>query len=199
MPIFSLEGKTVLFVHIPRTGGVSIERHLAAYGTASFDRKLDHDLGLRCIPGHFHGALLEGLFDASLFDHVFMVVRDPIARTLSDYGYYVRRKELQNNPPNISFWLRYRFFRASRNPYYMDNHFRPQSEFECFDATVYRFEDGLSQCITDMNSKLGTQVSEELPVLNPSPPLDIRLSEADRALIHRRYEADYERFEYPKT
>ncbi len=147
---------------------------------------------------HFHGAVLESLFDASLFDHVFMVVRNPIHRVVSDFRYFVRRRQLVDKPPSFSRWLRYRLFRARLNPYYMDNHFRPQLEFECFDTAVYRFEDGLSAPIADMNAKLGTQVPEDLPRVNEAAPVEVHVREADKELIYGRYREDFERFGYQK-
>ncbi len=199
MPILSFDGKTVLFIHVPKTGGRAIEQHFKEHGDVSFERTLGRELGLRCVPMHFHGALLESLFHPSLFDHVFMVVRNPIDRVVSDYRYLVRRRQLAGNPPNFSRWLRYRLFRASRNPYYMDNHFRPQWEFECFNASVYRFEDGLSACIADMNAKFGSSVPQDLPLVNESPAIEVHMRDADKDLIRRRYREDFTRFGYALT
>ena len=198
MPILSVAGKTILFIHVPKTGGRAVEQHFKEHGNVSFEHTLGRELGLRCVPMHFHGALLESLFHPSLFDHVFMVVRNPIDRAVSDFRYLVRRRQLADNPPNFSRWLRYRLFRASLNPYYMDNHFRPQLEFECFDTAVYRFEDGLSAPIVDMNAKLGTQVPEDLPRVNEAAPVEVHVREADKELIYGRYREDFERFGYQK-
>ena len=184
MPVLSVAGKTILFIHVPKTGGLAVEQHFKEHGNVSFKHTLNRELGLRCAPVHFHGALLESLFHPSLFDHVFMVVRNPIDRAVSDFRYLVRRRQLADNPPNFSRWLRYRLFRASLNPYYMDNHFRPQLEFECFDTAVYRFEDGLSAPIADMNAKLGTQVPEDLPRVNEAAPVEVHVREADKELIY---------------
>ncbi len=198
MPILSVDGKTVLFIHVPRTGGTAIERHFAAHGKLSYDHDGAGDLGIKCIPRHFHGAVLESLFEPAFLDHVFMVVRHPIARVVSDFRYFVRRRQLADKSPSFSRWLRYRLFRARWNPYYMDNHFRPQLEFECFDAAVYRFEDGLTAPIADMNAKLGTRVPEELPRVNEAAPVEVHVREADKELIYGRYREDFERFGYQK-
>jgi hypothetical protein len=198
MPILSVEGKTVLFIHVPRTGGTAVERHFKEHGSVCFEHTLARELGLNCAPIHFHGAVLESLFDRSLFDHVFMVVRNPIDRAVSDFRYFVRRRQLAGKPPDFSRWLRYRLFRASRNPYYMDNHFRPQTEFECFDAAVYRLEDGLEAAVKEMNAKLGTGVPEQLPRVNEGAGVEVAVSAADKDLIYRRYRQDFERFGYQK-
>jgi len=196
MPIFSVAGKTILFIHVPKTGGSAVEQHFKQHGSVSFEHTMGRELGLNCIPMHFHGAVLESLFDASLFDHVFMVVRNPIHRVVSDFRYFVRRRQLVDNPPRFSRWLRYRLFRARRNPYYMDNHFRPQSEFECFDTAVYRLEDGLEASIKEMNAKLGTRVPERLPRVNECAAVEVDVGAADKDLIYRCYRQDFERFGY---
>ncbi len=196
MPILSIDGKTVLFIHVPRTGGTAIERYFAAHGKLSYDHDGAGDLGIKCIPRHFHGAVLESLFEPALLDHVFMVVRHPIARVVSDFRYFVRRRQLVDKSPSFSRWLRYRLFRARWKPYYMDNHFRPQSAFECFDATVYHLEDGLDVAIKEMNAKLGTHVPEQLPRVNEGAAIEVDVSRADKDLIYRRYAQDFERFGY---
>jgi hypothetical protein len=198
MPILSVEGKTVLFIHVPKTGGRAVEAHIKDHGSVCFEHTLGRELGLKCIPMHFHGAVLESLFDPSLFDHAFMVVRHPVARAVSDFRYFVRRRKLVDNPPNFTRWLRYRLFRAQRNPYYMDNHFRPQWEFECFDSAVYRLEDGLETAVKDMNAKLGTTIPEQLPRVNEGAAVEVDVRDADRDLIYSRYAQDFERFGYQK-
>ena len=196
MPIFAIDGRKILFIHVPKTGGSAIAGHLSRYGEVSLDGKPDQGPGMKCIPRHLHGAPLEEMFKPADFDYVFTVVRHPLSRVISDYRYYVRRKGRENTPPRFSMWLRYRLFRASLDPYYQDNHFRAQSAFPCLGAEIYRFENGLSRCIEGINGKLGTAIPAELPWVNRSPPIPVHPSRADKALIYRRYRRDFERFGY---
>jgi hypothetical protein len=196
MPIIDIGGKRLLFIHVPKTGGSAVEQHFARFGTVYFERTRDRALRARCIARHYHGAPLSDLFPAGTFDGAFMVVRHPVARVLSDFGYYVKRKGLERKPPRFSWWLRYRLWRARRNPYFMDNHFRPQHEFECHGARVFRYEDGLDTCLAELIDTFGLPIPPKLPKVNVSPKLDLRPTDAEIALIKETYRGDFERYGY---
>lgn len=196
MPIVEIQNKRLLFIHVPKTGGSAIERLFSEHGTVAFERSDDRALDTPCIPRHYHGEPLSRLFSQEMFDYVFMVVRDPVDRIISDYRYYVKRKKREKRPPNFSFWLRYRLWRARRNPWYMDNHFRPQHEFECLDATVFRYEDGLDECIATVASEVGLEIPSTLPKVNASPPIPVSPTTGDLEMIRRGFEGDIERFSY---
>lgn len=194
VPIIETGGKRLLFIHVPKTGGSAVEAYFA--GAISFARSHDKAIDSPCIPRHYHGKLLANLFSKSSFDYAFMVVRDPLARMISDYRYYVKRKRLEARPPSFSFWLRYRMLRARLDPYYMDNHFRPQVDFECFDARVFRYEDGLDRCLQTVASEAGLEPPGMLPRVNVSPDIEVRPSRSDIAIVRDRFRGDYERYGY---
>ena len=190
MPVAQINNKLILFIHIPKTGGSSIEKHLKKHSPLSLYGQMGPPT-IPCSSRHFHGALLQDLFADTVFDWSFMVVRHPLRRLLSQYRYRARDEPLtrstvadevcgsrasevgsigwiggersdapvrsiakhpahdrliaelstyQTRKPNpvrnnlpFSVWLRYVLARRRINPYYRDNHFRPQHEFGgCF-------------------------------------------------------------------
>ena len=83
MPVYERGGRRVLFVHVPKTGGTSIE---AAFRRAGFEESYrSKTLTARgCRPQHLTAADLVEEFPGLPFDYVFAVVRDPGARLGSE-------------------------------------------------------------------------------------------------------------------
>ncbi|HET7385984.1 MAG TPA: sulfotransferase family 2 domain-containing protein [Nocardioidaceae bacterium] len=167
MPVYRREDTNVLFVHVPKTGGTTIER---VFRTAGFkEHYRDSKVGqgtlnrLRlCSPQHMHTALLQGLFHLDRFDVVFMVVRDPIARFRSEFA--MRHKaDVPLEEHRVERWADKVFSTYARNPYTLDNHLRPQSEFYLPGATVFRLEDGLEKATAHLNQHFGLGLPAELP------------------------------------
>jgi hypothetical protein len=102
-------------------------------------------------------------------DAVFTVVRDPVARMVSEYRY--QRSGRLTGPfgrpvrgLGFSAWLRLMFAMADRNPYTHDNHFRPQVEFMPPDGvTVFRLEDGLAPVLGWLAEIAGEPAPEAAP------------------------------------
>src|SRR5262245_53444672 len=102
MPFFQVGGKLILFIHVPRTGGTTVERHLRTAGPLFF---FGSSSFMRVSAQHLHGTELEKLFPSGLFDYAFMIVRHPVERMLSQYAFENARG---NNRMNLKFpmWLR---------------------------------------------------------------------------------------------
>ena len=204
MPAYRVNGKNVLFIHIPKTGGTSVEDVLSAYSRPSFHgggdrlvRQYRHWPVLeRHIPlQHFHGELLSRFFAEGFFDFVFMVVRDPVARLVSEYS-YSRHLGRPDGRLGFSAWSRLMLAIAARAPAFRSNHFRPQSDFLCLGARVYRFEDGLDSIVRDVCTRIGVPAPETLPHARRSSHELAAVGEASLARIARFYEADYRQFGY---
>ena len=195
MPISRINNKLICFIHIPKTGGSSLEKHLQAHGPLSFFGAIGPPQ-VPCSPRHFHGELLREFFDASVFDWSFMVVRHPVERMLSQYRYQTRKRNILRDRLSFSMWLRYVLARRRRNPYYRDNHFRPQHEFEVFGADVFRLEDGLEAPINQLNRRVGLPELDDAAWANQTTPKEVDVSAADRDLIFRAYRDDFSRYGY---
>ncbi|WP_353180665.1 sulfotransferase family 2 domain-containing protein [Salinisphaera sp. T5B8] len=130
MPIFTKGNKSVLFIHIPKSAGSSVEK-IAAYAgwTESFSirgRSLREIPYCRASFQHLHAAPLGELFRFDKFDAVFTIVRNPFDRVKSEY-YWQRVQGLTHL--SVAEWVGDRFSRYQDNPFLCDNHIRPQIEF----------------------------------------------------------------------
>ena len=142
MPLFRIGGKSVLFIHIPKTGGTSVENLLSSQGPMSL-----HSLGQKAnrvrmgaerqgrgIPlQHLHAAALTTLLQPQQVDYAFVIVRDPVDRLVSEY----RHSRALGRPETrlgFSAWLRVSLAAVRLIPGFRNNHFRPQSDFPCFAA-----------------------------------------------------------------
>lgn len=206
MPVFTRDGRNVLFVHIPKTGGSAVERHFVDAGWAMtyHDGRMARDKPnyLRtCTPQHMHGALLEETFRLKRFDAIFAVVRDPVARFRSEY--VMRHKtDLSTNAATVEAWAEESFSRFEKNPFVHDNHIRPQVEFLVPRIRVYRLEDGLDAALADLDERYDLGVPTEVARVRTSEKTrgissrDVEVSATLDERIRTFYAADVERFGY---
>lgn len=214
MPTLALDGRLVYFAHCPKAGGTSLERFMVdRWGGAvgmlgwGWDRRWARR-GARpgeipCSPQHLVWADAEALLPRPP-DHVFALVREPLARMASEYRY--QRQGRLTGPAGrplrrlgFSSWLRLMLAVADRNPYTHDNHFRPQAEFLPRAGTqVFRLEDGAEAAARWLCDRLGAPEPGALPhELGGAGGPPVRPSRQDAALVAARYAEDYRRFGYP--
>jgi len=203
MPAYRINGKNVLFIHVPKTGGTTVERYLGTHSATSM-----HNEGvklLRPVRGsllnlslpmqHFHAALLEGMFGNGFFDYAFMIVREPLDRMKSEYRH---SRALWRPDAWLPFgtWIAWTLNAAKVAPSLHNNHHRPQVDFRCFDAEVFRFEDGMETIVARVAERLGLPKPEEIPHMKRWKEVKIKVSKASEARVRRFYAADYEAFGY---
>jgi hypothetical protein len=151
MPLAFIGNARVLYLHVPKTGGSSVEKMLDGLGIVTHKNFFVPD-GFPCAPQHWHGETWEKLIrDRSFLDVVFMTVRHPLRRLESEYRYRLSAEIAGRNdkPENLriradgfSRWGMSVLDASARNRFVYDNHFRPQHEFEAFSPRVFRLEDG---------------------------------------------------------
>lgn len=206
MPLYHRGEQRVLFVHIPKAGGTTVERLFREAGWGEQLRETHKSnpdtFGLRrCSPQHYHGALLAELYDLARFDLVFLITREPVGRFRSEY--LMRNR----TPPavdaaTVAVWADQAFARRDRDPYVFDNHLRPQTEFLVPDAVVYRLEDGLGSIVADLNARLDAGLVEEGRHAMSSrkrtgvPSTAVEVSAGLETTLRDVYATDYERFGY---
>ena len=209
MPVYRKDGRSVLFVHVPKTGGTSVEHLFRANGwqQSFFDAK--YGPGTRnalmwCGPQHLHGEPLQQLFRVERFDLVFTVVRDPVARFRSEYVWRHRKKdEVDLGGRAVQQWFERVQKRYAKNPYLFDNHVRPQHEFLVPGTTVVRLEDGLSAAMRRLSREhdLGLEGGPEQfkdSSTGPRRSADVEITRGTRRMIRRFYRGDFREFGYPK-
>ncbi|AHM05562.1 hypothetical protein roselon_03304 [Roseibacterium elongatum DSM 19469] len=195
MPIAVIQGKVVVFAHVPKTGGSSVERYLSDHGMMGLksDRRIR---GFPCSMQHLHSDALAAMVEVDKADLNVMLVRHPVARIASEYRYQMRKRGWLRDRLSFSGWLRYTLTRRALNPYYRDNHFRPQHEFELPGAEVFRFEDGVDTCIATLAERLGTPAPATSIREKPSPRRDFAFTARDLARIETVYAQDFARYGY---
>jgi hypothetical protein len=206
MPVFYRDNLKVLYIHVPKTGGTAIELFFSdnGFSTAYLDRgqSLSTLNPVRCSsPQHMEAAILSKLFKLSSFDYVFMTVRDPIARILSEYKVHIIH--LQHNIPDVNAWVRDSLIRYNDDPYMFDNHIRPQTEFWLPGADVFKQEDGFGPGWVEAISRRiayefrNRTVEIAMKFAGPDAARE-NLTEESIASLRRFYRLDYAMFGYPE-
>jgi hypothetical protein len=203
LPVFSRGDVTVLYVHVPRTGGTSVEKFFMHNG---FTRLMHSRDGLRtvlrvlsCSPQHYHADLLKGVFRLERFDYTFMTVRHPVDRIKSEYELRWQRGS-ERRP--FDEWVEETLARYATDPYVLDNHIRPQHEFLVPGSDVYRVEDGLGDAWVELLSERSGIAFDTRIVPGryerPSSP-EITVGERSLELLERFYAQDYATLGYELT
>lgn len=205
MPIYTKDDRSLLFVHVPKTGGTTLEKMLVASGWQE-DMKvtpLSHPEQFRfyrCTPQHYHAPMLRQAFRVPEFDEVFLITRDPLARFRSEYA--MRNKRGDGSAEHVEEWTRRVLERYQDNPFIHDNHLRPQHEFVLPRARIFRLEDGMDSIVSTLNREWDLGLPTEVPQ-HMSSGTQGRISSGAvqvNAYVERRvrefYAVDYERFGY---
>lgn len=209
MPILSKDGKHLLFVHVPKTAGMSMLRLFLDDGWSLdyFDRgvtgeTLNH---LRpCSPQHMHAALLTSVWKTELFDGIFMVVRNPYDRFRSEFV-MDNSQEFTLSESAVARWAKKCFDGYEAAPYINDNHLRPQNEFCLPGSLVMRFEEGFKFNVNKLNGyfSLGLPPKsprEMVPEVDGTPTFDskqVPIGKKVSQMIEAFYAEDFRLFSYP--
>jgi hypothetical protein len=202
------DGRSVLFVHIPKTGGSTIEQLFTAAGWTMHlreTRKTHPELFnlYRCSPQHLHAAVLRDLFKVSQFDIILAMVRDPVARFRSEFAHRHSGKieATDADPDTVSAWAERVFARWAKNPYVLDNHLRPQRDFLLPRSEIYRLEDGMETMAAELNARFDLGFPTQVPHRLRSekrglPSSAVQVSPELRTRLRDFYAADYSTFGY---
>lgn len=147
MPIFSNANKNILFIHIPKCGGSSIERIARSLGWAeSLSIRGKSRLEIQYFKSslqHLHAEPLQLLLNLEVFDKIFTVVRNPFSRIKSEY--YWQRSN-RTTELDVDEWLHKTFEAYAKDPHVYDNHIRPQIEFiphnDNVNVKIFKLEEG---------------------------------------------------------
>ena len=208
MPIFTREQRSVLFVHVPKTGGTSLERLLMGAGwdvgfRATPKTHPDQIRLHRVSPQHYHAALLEQTLRLDRFDAAFLVTREPLARFRSEYAMRNKRKDGAGSADHVEEWTRRILGRVRRDPCVLDNHIRPQHEFLLPSARVFRLEDGMDAIVAALNDEWDLGLSTDIPQHLSSggegriSSRDVEVNARVEAWVREYYARDRELLGYP--
>lgn len=198
MPFIQHNGKRVLFIHIPKAGGTSVESWMKGIAPLRlFSMGVPH--ASRCTPQHFRAQDIRALLGEGFFDYALTIVRNPYDRIASEYRMRAQlaKESFWKGLPAFSAWVEENLDRQKREKFHLDNHLRPQWEFLGKDVEVFRLEDGLAAPLAAMASRLGVEPPEIPPHELRSNALEIEWDPADRIRVRDHYARDFETFGYP--
>ena len=206
VPVFFKDDRSVLFVHIPKAAGSTLERMFTGAGWTMGMRETrrSHPELMsvrRCSPQHFHAALLSELLAVDRFDLVFTVTREPVSRFRSEY--LMRNHSAgRTDAASVDAWAARVLRRRRKDPYVLDNHLRPQHEFVLPGSEVYRLEDGLDRTVADLNERFDLGLATTVRQANHSvrragvSSSEIEVSAALKGTLRATYAEDFRRFGY---
>lgn len=172
MPLVRLDKTLVFFVHIPKTGGASVDRYMAKVGNIALWTPGNLQWS-KCSPQHIHAELHTRMIPSGFYHHGFTIIRDPVSRMISEYRYRAMRRQPDKALPTFDIWAIRTLQRYENNPYVLDNHIRPQSEFVSDGLKLFRYEDGLDT-VFDWIDEIGGHAAQPRTWHNKSsgPPVD---------------------------
>ena len=209
MPIFSKGTSQCLFIHIPKTGGTSIEYGMRRLGwrwslihLGSLQNTLRQ---FKISPQHYHGALLDQIVRLDAMDLVFTLCRHPFDRLKSEYYWQHSTGLAKDAEPEA--WISRALVKLKDDESSFDNHLRPQAEFllPSHDCKILRLEDDGVRHALKMADSLAPAGSlrrwsvSVLPVWKNRSTSSRRVEQAFASLrpqIESFYAADMGRFGY---
>ncbi|MFN4874307.1 MAG: sulfotransferase family 2 domain-containing protein [Sphingobacteriales bacterium] len=196
MPVAVINKHNVLYIHIPKTGGSSIERYLSMHGSLQLTGSVRIH-GLSYCGQHLHAKALNSIKAADGHDWIFTIVRHPVARLISEYRYQMRKPGWLRSRLSFSSWLTCALARRAIYPWYRANHFRPQHEFILPGTEIMRFEDGIDACLQRIAKKLEIpEPTTSIREKSSSIQIPIMLTPSILARIKQAYAGDYMDFGY---
>lgn len=221
MPFFKTAGQIVYFAHVPKCAGTSVEDYLITrFGPlAMLDRRFlsapPETRWSRTSPQHIDWQNLQTILPATMIDAVFTVVRHPVARAESAFHFQIGVEH--SIPPETRFsdWLREQIRMMQADPFVLDAHMRPQTDFAPEEAAVFHMEHGLDALVPWLDALAGNSDGPRTighsnkrksgKATGKDAPARAKLGPEDIALIEEAYAADFARFGYvageraPKT
>ncbi|WMS45362.1 sulfotransferase family 2 domain-containing protein (plasmid) [Acuticoccus sp. MNP-M23] len=199
MPFVEFDGFRLLFIHIPKAGGSSVETWMRTLGELQFWSPSLIPPALKCTPQHLRRMEIDQLFSRNYFDYGFAIVRNPFTRIASEYRMRAMLAQEGAMPfPEFGPWLEHNLTLARNNSFHLDNHLRPQWQFTGNRTTLMRFEDGLETIIATVCKHIGRTPPETVPHELSSKGLGKAIEWDTSSIVHvaETYRSDFERFSY---
>jgi hypothetical protein len=203
MPLYIDNTKPpLLFLHIPKTGGTTIEAWLESVyeNTPQFLHKVPVK-NTQISPQHYGYKHLTGLLDGQYKEPLFKftVVRNPYTRLESEFFYRAQMRAINLGPhPESMFsaWVCDVIQRANACPHIYDNHLRSQIYYYNVDVSVYKFEEGIEGIIRKIALKLDLAPPKTLDSKKVGKKKPVVWSNKALCLVNQFYQDDFSQFKY---
>lgn len=164
MPLFLRNDRRIAFIHIPKTGGTSIEQYFESNGWTMRYWSPPRDDGYSPSDQHLLYSDLKTLIPELDDIPSFAVVRHPVKRFISEWQW--QRWEMRQFDMGLSQFIGLVEESLAKNRVYWDNHWRPQTDFlsPAVD-TVIKLEE-IDEMFPRLLKSLAIDSSPELPHTN---------------------------------
>jgi hypothetical protein len=196
MPLFAKNGKTILFVHIPKTAGSTVESLLGAHASMTFMSRIAPS-DLKVCPQHLTIQDLKEILGDDYWSWSFSIIRDPYAKLESEYCFRNDIGDQRFSPQaNFSAWVLKCLVKTKKKAHFWDNHFRPQTNFLDLDVSVFRYEDGVEFPLLQAAKKLGMKEELMLEHRNASNRRPLEWSRSAIEEVNEFYSDDFKQLGY---
>lgn len=202
MPIFSKSDVDILFIHIPKAAGTTVEEvfcnhffSMSYRRGGKFGPVIAFDRQNKCSPQHMHADLLEKHFHHRRFAETFCVVRHPLDRFISEFKFRFDTHDIAK--AGLNGFAEQVLAEYPDNPFLLDNHIRPQTEFIWRECKVFKLEDGLDKMFAQLSATLAEPLLPSGKRFMLSKHIETEpLSARNRDRIIEFYRQDFETFGY---
>ena len=193
MPLYLNEKQAVLFLHIPKTAGTTIETWLENSGKFEqllFSQKKPDDLNVT--PQHLGYDTLAKLTHGIKrpIEYKFAIVRNPFDRLVSEFFYRTKLNNISlgNRPEDLfSSWVVHNLTKYKKNKSIFDK-----------DVQIFKFEDGIQNIINTIGKALEIDVNGQIEAKKVSEKKEVVWDKSSVRLVLETYAEDFEKFEYSK-
>jgi len=137
MPVFKFNSNAVIFFHVPKCGGTSVEDFLSQRSTMDFFSKNSRICGVP--PQHLIPKKLFFLYRDLEGLSSFAIVRHPLKRMMSEFRY---RKNLKVSNINFIRFILFSRVKSIYKPSIYSNHIRSQLDFILPNTKIFKLEEG---------------------------------------------------------
>lgn len=195
MPLYRHEANVVFYVHIPKTGGTTVEFALRSAGAAEALRFKGKRAFSKSTLQHMHRSVYSDAIGRRFYDWAFTIVRNPYNRFASEYKMKVIDA---GGDETVEDWAAANFARFHQFKYTRDNHIRPQWEFIARDTEIFEFESGLELPIRAAVDRLGLAMPD-VPHAKRGSSGNVPASRRAVEMIAEFYGADFDQFGYDES
>lgn len=146
MTLFVKGNTSILFLHVPKSGGTSVVEMFRGMGFSSQleMRGLPPQPSLITSPQHMTCSGLRSIIRFDNLSDAFILVRCPYQRLRSEFNWCFRHTAVIDRP-EFSKWVIDSLAQAAKNPFYEDSHFRAAIDYFDVDIPlkIFRLEDGI--------------------------------------------------------